>query len=598
MGPRSQECLLRTTGPSRQRDLLGRSRPEQMGATVRRSSVGTLWQAPCPSVHLDARAVSTGRDMGQRSVSVDEPLVAPFPSRGRGHDHSAGAAGIDGGVLRDAAGVAAGIGRSPTREERVSGPNRAVRHAGAERQSRGQERSQGLHRGGGSHHRVAAQRHLSGGAPQRQGDMGARERQDPQELRTLSRGRPREGGDEPVRPDQGPHHLSPQVGAFFGKKHRCSQKVRHGGAPLLALVLLLHLAEDAELAVQLAVQHQNGGHVAAAITIVGCRPHRHQRLVLEHVLVSLLYKLVGATDQLQPVDVIELAGDARAEQPPCAAGADGPRLDVLRVTPHEVAVRAFVGYLLSSVDGADLVQRANVRRQPAVHAEDARVDQRGHRKIVEQVGAPLPSVGRAVLAQTLVVETVHLGDLARLVVAAQQGDARRISCLETEQKGERLERVAAAIHKVAHEDVRGGRHVAAGAEQFEEVVELAMNVAADGYRRGDRLHVALVDEQLLDVVAEFFEVGFGKECGGERKGSREAVAKWRAREGIAGSVVHWQSDSGVARCDKGSAKWMSPNQVPRGRMARKAIRWGVWSEGELRGREKRLGRSQKRVGGK
>lgn len=49
---------------------------------------------------------------------------------------------------------------------------------------------------------------------------------------------------------------------------------------------------------------------------------------------------------------------------------------------------------------------------------DLVVDQGGQREVVEQVGEEFPDVGVAVLAQTLVVEAVDLGDLSRLVVPA------------------------------------------------------------------------------------------------------------------------------------------------------------------------------------
>lgn len=47
----------------------------------------------------------------------------------------------------------------------------------------------------------------------------------------------------------------------------------------------------------------------------------------------------------------------------------------------------------------------------------------GQGQVVEAVGEVLPDIGVAVLAETLVEETVNLGDLATLVVAPENGDA-------------------------------------------------------------------------------------------------------------------------------------------------------------------------------
>ena len=46
----------------------------------------------------------------------------------------------------------------------------------------------------------------------------------------------------------------------------------------------------------------------------------------------------------------------------------------------------------------------------------------GKGEVVEDLGAVSPHGDRAILAEALVVEAVHLGDLPRLVVPSDQGD--------------------------------------------------------------------------------------------------------------------------------------------------------------------------------
>lgn len=65
-----------------------------------------------------------------------------------------------------------------------------------------------------------------------------------------------------------------------------------------------------------------------------------------------------------------------------------------------------------------------------MEAEDLVINEGGEGKVVEQVGKVLPNVGVAVLAETLVVESVDLGNLARLVVAAKDGNSLWVSNLE------------------------------------------------------------------------------------------------------------------------------------------------------------------------
>jgi len=137
-----------------------------------------------------------------------------------------------------------------------------------------------------------------------------------------------------------------------------------------------------------------------------------------------------------------------------------------------------------------------------VHAEDAAVDDGAEAHVVEHLAAVAPDARRAVLLHALVVEAVHLGDLTRLVVAADEGHAVRVPHLEGEEEEERLDRVEAAVDVVTcarsasqlgrfcvsrreregertEEEVVGVGALAADAEELEEVPELAMDVAAD-----------------------------------------------------------------------------------------------------------------------
>ena len=219
--------------------------------------------------------------------------------------------------------------------------------------------------------------------------------------------------------------------------------------------------------------------VAAAVAVVGRRPHRHQRLVGEHVLVALHDKLVCARDEFDGVGRVELCDDVAAEEVAGAARREPPPVNVLRIRPHQVAHRAVVRHLLLPVDDADLVERVDRGREAAVDAEDLVLDDGREREVVEDLGAIPPHVDRTVLAQALVVEAVDLRDLPALVVASDERDAVGVAHLEREQQQKRLDRVEAAVDEVTHEEVVGVGHVTAHLEELLEVVELAVNVAAD-----------------------------------------------------------------------------------------------------------------------
>lgn len=127
-----------------------------------------------------------------------------------------------------------------------------------------------------------------------------------------------------------------------------------------------------------------------------------------------------------------------------------------------------------------------------MNAKDFVVDDSREWNVVEDLGAVLPHADRAVLSETLVVEAVHLGDLPRLVIATYERDAIRVAHFERQQEQERLDRVEAAIDEIAEEQVVRLGYVATDAKQLFQIVELSVNVAANGDRRVDFLYVALL----------------------------------------------------------------------------------------------------------
>lgn len=176
--------------------------------------------------------------------------------------------------------------------------------------------------------------------------------------------------------------------------------------------------EDFRAALLARVEGEDGSDVTAAIAIIRRRPNCDE-LLIEHVLNAFVNQLVGPADQLQLVPLHEVLRDERAEQPSSAARALSPRVHVLRVAPDEVAERSFVRNLNATVDRTDLVQSFYFRAQAAMHRQDGLVDDRGDGEQIEDAAAVLPGVDVSIFRQALVVESVHFGDLPRLVVSSE-----------------------------------------------------------------------------------------------------------------------------------------------------------------------------------
>lgn len=137
----------------------------------------------------------------------------------------------------------------------------------------------------------------------------------------------------------------------------------------------------------------------------------------------------------------------------------------------------------------DVVEGVDGGRQAAVQTEDLVLDDRRQRQVVEQVREQLPHVARAVLSHTLVEKAVNLRDLPTLVVATEQMDAVGVPRLVAQQQTHRLHRVVAAVDVVAHEKVVRVRWLASDLEELQQVVQLAVHIAADRHRASHGLHV-------------------------------------------------------------------------------------------------------------
>lgn len=62
-----------------------------------------------------------------------------------------------------------------------------------------------------------------------------------------------------------------------------------------------------------------------------------------------------------------------------------------------------------------------------MHAKHASVDNRPEREIVKHITAIPPHIPAPILSLTLVIEAIHLGDLAGFVVSPDEGDAIWVS---------------------------------------------------------------------------------------------------------------------------------------------------------------------------
>ena len=71
---------------------------------------------------------------------------------------------------------------------------------------------------------------------------------------------------------------------------------------------------------------------------------------------------------------------------------------------------------------------------------------------------------------------------------------------------ESFQTVITSVYKISHEDIVGVWRGAALSEQLLQVVELSVDVPADGHGAGHRLDVALLQQQVADQLTQLLQL--------------------------------------------------------------------------------------------
>jgi hypothetical protein len=87
------------------------------------------------------------------------------------------------------------------------------------------------------------------------------------------------------------------------------------------------------------------------------------------------------------------------------------------------------------------------------------------------------------------------------VVSPQQSHSIFISNLQGDQQQKCFNTVSTSIDVIAHEDIVGVRREAPYFEELEQVIELAMDIAADGDWGANLDEIRLLTQDLLGLIA-------------------------------------------------------------------------------------------------
>jgi len=96
------------------------------------------------------------------------------------------------------------------------------------------------------------------------------------------------------------------------------------------------------------------------------------------------------------------------------------------------------------------------------------------------------------------------------VVASQDGYSVFITDFQSDEKSDSLHGIVTTIHVITHEQVIRIWTLTAYLEQLHEVMELAMDVTADGDGASHFLHIRLLGKNFLRLLAEGLDLTLGQ----------------------------------------------------------------------------------------
>ena len=140
-------------------------------------------------------------------------------------------------------------------------------------------------------------------------------------------------------------------------------------------------------------------------------------------------QLMCPRDQFETINMVELSSNFVPKQPSRSSRTHCPCAHLFRITPYQIAESTLMGDLLRSCNDPDLIHGSYLGAQPTMYTEYFADNHCAEVEEGKNLTAGFPYRSIAVLLLAFFVESVDLGDLSRLVIAADEGYAVRISLM-------------------------------------------------------------------------------------------------------------------------------------------------------------------------
>ena len=129
-------------------------------------------------------------------------------------------------------------------------------------------------------------------------------------------------------------------------------------------------------------------------------------------------------------------------------------------------------------------------------------------QVIEDVSTVSPNIQRTIFSQALVVESINLSYLSAFVVASDESNEVGVSNFVGQKKEKGFNTVESSIYEISKKEVANSGYISSIFEELKKIVELPMDVSADGDRGVDSLNIAFLNKNLSGFGAEVLDLLF------------------------------------------------------------------------------------------
>ena len=175
---------------------------------------------------------------------------------------------------------------------------------------------------------------------------------------------------------------------------------------------LRNLFECLKLSIQILIQLQNRSYISAPVKIIWCTPNSNQNISLKPILITLLNQLVSPDHQIQPIDLIELLNHSLSKQPASPSIRHNPSVNIVRIRPHQITIRSFMGNLNISLYSPNLIDGSDMGTQSSMDAKNLLINNCSQRKVIKNIIKHFPWTLISIFLSDFIKESINHGNLS------------------------------------------------------------------------------------------------------------------------------------------------------------------------------------------